>query len=66
MCRFIKAAFPGEMLLAEARTSHLGGRLAFLTVDITNKDTGVLLAQGKHTKYMSVPKTQAPSEEGKL
>ena len=40
--------------------------MAFLTVDITNKDTGVLLAQGKHTKYMSVPKTQAPSEEGKL
>ena len=61
----MKAAFPGETLLAEAWTSHIGRRLAFLTVDIRNKDTGVLLAQGKHTKYMSVATTQNPSDEGK-
>ncbi|XP_076463014.1 acyl-coenzyme A thioesterase 13-like [Babylonia areolata] len=50
---YIKAALPGETLLVEAQTSHMGGRLAFLTVDIKNKDTGALIAQGKHTKYMS-------------
>ncbi|KAL8610588.1 hypothetical protein ACOMHN_006307 [Nucella lapillus] len=50
---YIKAAFPGETLVVDAQMSHIGRRLAFLTVDITNKDSGALIAQGKHTKYMT-------------
>lgn len=62
---YIKAAAEGDTLVAEARTSHVGKRLAFLTVDITNKETGALLAQGRHTKYMGQRNVQKKGEEMK-
>ncbi|KAK7484070.1 hypothetical protein BaRGS_00024682 [Batillaria attramentaria] len=64
---YMKAAFPGDTLIAEAHTSHLGKRLAFLTVNITNKDTGALLAQGRHTKYMGGQQknTQTKADDSK-
>lgn len=42
----------GEDIVIDAKMLKRGKRLAFLTVDITNKLDGTLLAQGKHTKYV--------------
>lgn len=60
---YMKAAFSGDTIVAEARTSHLGKRLAFLTVDIKNKETGALLAQGKHTKFIGQQRSKTESEK---
>ncbi|WAQ94722.1 ACO13-like protein [Mya arenaria] len=49
---FMKGAKVGEDILIDAQTLKRGRRLAFLSVDITNKADGSLLAQGKHTKYI--------------
>ena len=51
--RYIKAAKPGQDILVAAETLKAGKSFAFLTVDVTNKDDGQLLAQGKHTKYIT-------------
>lgn len=48
----MKAAKVGEEILIDAKTLRVGNRLAFLTVDITRKSDGTLLAQGKHTKFI--------------
>ena len=50
--RFFKAARVGETIEIDAQTLRRGKRLAFLSVDIRNKEDGVLLAQGKHTKFV--------------
>ena len=50
--RFFKAAKLGETIIIDAQTLKRGKRLAFLNVDIRNKDDGSLLAQGKHTKFV--------------
>lgn len=50
--RYMKAAKVGDEIVIDAKTLKLGSRLAFLTVDITKKSDGSLLAQGKHTKYI--------------
>ena len=50
--RYMKAAKVGDAIVIDAKTLKLGSRLAFLTVDITKKSDGSLLAQGKHTKYI--------------
>lgn len=50
--RFMKGAKVGEDIVIDAKTLKRGKRLAFLTVDITNKDDGKLIAQGKHTKFV--------------
>ncbi|VDI10066.1 acyl-coenzyme A thioesterase 13 [Mytilus galloprovincialis] len=49
---YMKAAKVGEEILIDAKTLRVGNRLAFLTVDITRKADGTLLAQGKHTKFI--------------
>lgn len=62
--RYIKAAHQGDTLVAQAQTSHIGKNLAFLTVDITNKETGALVAQGRHTKFMAVKKKTETKADG--
>lgn len=50
--RFLKAAFPGDVITIDARTIKAGKTLAFLECEIANKDTGVLIARGIHTKFI--------------
>lgn len=50
--RYIKAAKIGEDILISANTLKAGRTLAFLSVDITNKETGAMIAAGKHTKFI--------------
>ncbi|ESP00542.1 hypothetical protein LOTGIDRAFT_157816 [Lottia gigantea] len=49
---YMKAAFPGSIVVIDAKTLRAGRKLAFLTIDLKDKKTGQLLAQGKHTKYL--------------
>ena len=41
-----------DSILIEAKTLRAGKNLAFLEVEIKNKDTGDLLVKGSHTKYL--------------
>ncbi|MEE6464778.1 hypothetical protein FKM82_006352 [Ascaphus truei] len=49
---YINAAKIGESILITAQVLKQGKTLAFSTVDLTNKDTGKLIAQGRHTKHL--------------
>lgn len=50
--RYMKAATSGQEIVINAETLRVGRNLAFLSVDITNKESGALIAQGSHTKYI--------------
>ena len=55
--RYFKPAPCGSDIVVHAQTLRVGQKLAFLTVDITNKADGSLIAQGTHTKYVGQPKS---------
>ena len=42
----------GETIIIEANTLKCGKNIAFLSVDIINKQTKHLVAKGSHTKYL--------------
>lgn len=48
---YLKAAKTGEEIIINAETLKAGKNLAFLSVYITNKESGDLIARGSHTKY---------------
>ena len=48
----MKGAKIGDSVLIEAKTVKAGKKIAFLEVDIKNKETGEVLVQGTHTKYV--------------
>uniref|UniRef100_A0A8C2T358 Acyl-coenzyme A thioesterase 13 n=2 Tax=Coturnix japonica TaxID=93934 RepID=A0A8C2T358_COTJA len=49
---YASAAKVGEEVLITAQVLKQGRNLAFASVDLTNKATGKLIAQGRHTKYI--------------
>ncbi|XP_054620511.1 acyl-coenzyme A thioesterase 13 [Dunckerocampus dactyliophorus] len=49
---YMNAAKVGEDVLITAQVLKQGRTLAFATVDLTNKATGKLIAQGRHTKHL--------------
>uniref|UniRef100_A0A8D2M0P2 Acyl-coenzyme A thioesterase 13 n=1 Tax=Zonotrichia albicollis TaxID=44394 RepID=A0A8D2M0P2_ZONAL len=49
---YTSAAKIGEDILITAQILKQGKTLAFATVDLTNKATGKLIAQGRHTKFL--------------
>ncbi|NXS85405.1 ACO13 thioesterase, partial [Erpornis zantholeuca] len=49
---YTSAAKIGEEILITAQILKQGKTLAFATVDLTNKATGKLIAQGRHTKFL--------------
>lgn len=51
-CRYTNAAKMGEDVLITAQVLKQGRTLAFATVDLTEKVTGKLIAQGRHTKHL--------------
>jgi acyl-coenzyme A thioesterase 13 len=48
---FLAAAPGGSTVVAEARVLKIGKTLAFVSVDVRRADDGVLVAQGRMTKY---------------
>jgi acyl-coenzyme A thioesterase 13 len=42
----------GEEIVITTRILKQGKTLAFASVDLTNKATGKLIAQGRHTKHL--------------
>jgi len=48
----MRPAKVGDEILIDARTEKLGKSLAFLSVDIKNKNDSKLIATGTHTKHM--------------
>lgn len=44
----------GENVEVEAITRKAGKNIAFLEVEVRNKDKGVVIATGRHTKYLGV------------
>ncbi|OWK13085.1 ACOT13 [Cervus elaphus hippelaphus] len=55
---YISPAKMGEDILITAHVLKEGRSLSFASVDLTNKATGKLIAQGRHTKHMG----NTPSE----
>jgi acyl-coenzyme A thioesterase 13 len=51
----MKGASTGDTILIDANTLRVGRTMAFLSVDVRNKETGQLLAQGRHTKHIGTP-----------
>ncbi|XP_075995228.1 acyl-coenzyme A thioesterase 13 [Genypterus blacodes] len=49
---YMNAAKVGEDVLITAQVLKQGRNLAFATVDLSNKATGKLLAQGRQTKHL--------------
>ncbi|XP_069763706.1 acyl-coenzyme A thioesterase 13 [Narcine bancroftii] len=49
---YMNAAKLGEEIIITAQVLKEGKSLAFTSVDVTNKVTGKLLAQGRHTKHL--------------
>ena len=52
VCRCMSAAKLGDILTLDAKCVKAGKTMAFATMDIVNKDTGALVAQGRQTKYL--------------
>lgn len=50
---YLRPAPLGKTVIINAQCSKIGKTLAFATVDISDKDTGKLIAQGRHTKYIA-------------
>ncbi|XP_068787766.1 acyl-coenzyme A thioesterase 13 [Struthio camelus] len=49
---YTAAAKIGEEVLITAQILKQGKNIAFASVDLSNKATGRLIAQGRHTKYL--------------
>ncbi|KAL7829469.1 hypothetical protein AOLI_G00303540 [Acnodon oligacanthus] len=49
---YMNAARIGEDVLITAQVLKEGRTLAFATVDLINKTTGKIIAQGRHTKHL--------------
>ncbi|NP_001040504.1 acyl-CoA thioesterase 13 [Bombyx mori] len=51
---FYSAAKEGDNIEVEAKTRKTGKKIAFLEVEVRNKDKNQVLASGRHTKYIGI------------
>ncbi|CAK1588654.1 unnamed protein product [Parnassius mnemosyne] len=51
---YLNAAKEGDNVEVEATTRKVGKKIAFLEVEVRNKDNKQVLATGRHTKYIGV------------
>ncbi|KAL0902355.1 hypothetical protein ABMA27_000248 [Loxostege sticticalis] len=51
---FMSAAWEGDNVEVEAVTKKTGKKIAFLEVEVRNKDKNTILATGRHTKYIGI------------
>ncbi|EOX92802.1 Thioesterase superfamily protein isoform 3 [Theobroma cacao] len=52
---YMDAAYADEEIEIEARALHVGKAVAVLSVEFRKKNTGKIIAQGRHTKHLSLP-----------
>ncbi|PIN08702.1 HGG motif-containing thioesterase [Handroanthus impetiginosus] len=52
---YLDGAYVGEEIEIESRALRVGKALAVVSVEFKSKKTGKLIAQGRHTKYLSIP-----------
>ena len=50
--RYMSAARLGDVLTLDAKCVKAGKKVAFATMDIVNKETGAVVAQGRQTKFL--------------
>ncbi|KAL8166277.1 hypothetical protein V2J09_007776 [Rumex salicifolius] len=53
---YLDSALIDEEIEIEAKNLRVGRTVAVVSVDIKNKATGKMIAQGRHTKYIAVSK----------
>ena len=51
---YLDAAYAGDEIEIEATALRVGKAVAVVTVELRNKKTGKIVAQGRHTKYLAV------------
>lgn len=51
--RYLKGAKLGDNILVKATTEKVGRNLAFLNVQIVNKESGAVLAQGIYVAFFN-------------
>ncbi|KAI7734936.1 hypothetical protein M8C21_021658 [Ambrosia artemisiifolia] len=51
---YMDAAYAGDDIEIEAKALRVGKAVAVVTVELRNKRTGKIVAQGRHTKYLAV------------
>ncbi|XP_022750814.1 acyl-coenzyme A thioesterase 13-like [Durio zibethinus] len=52
---FLDAAYADEEIEIEARALRVGKAVAVLSAELRKKNTGKIIAQGRHTKYLPLP-----------
>ena len=50
--RYMSPAKLGDVLTLDAKCVKAGKKAAFATMDIVNKETGAVIAQGRQTKFL--------------
>ena len=50
--RYMSPAKLGDVLTLDAKCVKAGKKVAFATMDIVNKETGAVIAQGRQTKFL--------------
>ena len=48
----MSAAKLGDILTLDAKCVKAGNKVAFATMDVVNKETGAVIAQGRQTKFL--------------
>ncbi|CAG8452069.1 8014_t:CDS:2 [Ambispora leptoticha] len=51
---YISGATLNDVLKIEGNCEKLGKTLAYTSIDIYNKETGKIIAKGRHTKYVTL------------
>ncbi|KAJ4715112.1 acyl-coenzyme A thioesterase 13 [Melia azedarach] len=51
---YLDVAYAGEEIEIEAKVLRVGKALAVVSVEFRKKNTGKIIAQGRHTKYLAI------------
>ncbi|CAA3002756.1 acyl-coenzyme A thioesterase 13 [Olea europaea subsp. europaea] len=51
---YLDAAYAGEEIEIESKALRVGKAFAVVSVEFRKKETGKIIAQGRHTKYLAV------------
>lgn len=51
---YLDAAFVGEEIEVEAKVLRVGKTIGVVSVELRKKETGKIVARGRHTKYLAV------------
>ncbi|KAL3528115.1 hypothetical protein ACH5RR_012771 [Cinchona calisaya] len=51
---YLDGAYVGDEIEVEGKALRVGKAIAVVSVDLKNKKTGKIIAQGRHTKYLAL------------